>query len=685
MDPVRSKLVQSAPSTALRADDPPEAIGRYRIVRRLGEGGMGVVWLADDPLLARRVAVKLQRADAPADDRRRALREGRALAAVAHPNVLPVFEAGVVDGRAFIVTEHVDGVTLRAWLAARRRSPAEILAIFRAAGRGLAALHAVGLVHCDFKPDNVLISEQAGMRVLVCDLGLAAPQPDDTADGNSPIDVTIRVGMAFGTARYMAPEQHRGERLDPRADQYAFCIALFEALYRDPPFFSLEIRELYRFKHAGLPPQQRDPEHPRSYEVLRRGLSPDPNDRFRDMDELLAALAAAGRAKTRWLFAVPVAMVAALGWLPAREPAHHLGASVFGTLDDAIPRVHAEELLEEALDAERASDLEQSIALNERAYEVALADHDDAMLALSAATMLRRAADFRRDAQLNQLWRGRAESALALAPDELRAWHEYDEGLFHMELRAGHYDAASTACEAMLVRAREDPIDGASAEIAALEFRGDLHIVRGDPAAADATGAALVDAVRQSFGNDQNQTARALLSAAAWATRNGDSDRALVYVDEAAQIYARLDGPDHVRNLHLWMVRGWALAGLYDNAAAFASLAEAAALRERWTPEAVGLKAEIDNTMGALARRMHDYERARQLHYAALVATEAEYGADATAVGSVLHNLAILEHQLGNCPKARELARNADDMHAKRGLPTTNGLRTAMAEILAEC
>jgi hypothetical protein len=598
---------------------------------------------------------------------------------VAHPNVLPVFEAGVVDERAYIVTEHVDGMTLRAWLSARRRTAPEIVAMFRAAGRGLAALHAVGLVHCDFKPDNVLISEPE--RVLVCDLGLAANQPDETGDSSSPLDVTLRIGFAFGTVRYMSPEQHRGDRPDPRADQYAFCVALYEALYREPPFFGVSIEELVERKRAGLPAVQGEPEHPRLRAVLARGLAPDASERFPDMHALLAALAGANRRARRWLWLPPLAVLAAIGWLPAREASPHLDGTAFTGLADAVPRVHAEDLLQLALDVEREGELAESIEINERAYEVALADGDDRALALAAATMLRRVADFRRDPQKNQFWRSRAEKALGMAPDEMRAWHEYDEGVYQMEVRAGHIDAAQAAREQLLARGRLDPIDGARAELIALEFEGDLAAIRGNLAAADAAGEPLLEAARQSFGNDAPETARALLTAAAWSIYNGKSERVLPWIDEAAAIYARTCGPDHPRNLHLRMVRGWALGGIRDNAAAFASMAEAAELRERWAPDALGLEAEIADTMGALARRMHDYDRARTLHYSALVAYESELGPDATRMYAVLLNLAVLEESLGNCPKAREHAERADALLAHRGLPSDDPMRVTLAGI----
>ena len=216
--------------------------GRYEILGALGAGGMGIVLEGRDPELARRVAIKILHPEhaAGADGTEaaaRLTREARAMAQLAHPNVVTVYEVGWSAGRAFVAMELIEGTTLRGWLAARPRGWRELVTMFVAAGRGLAAAHAAGLVHRDFKPDNVLIGRDG--RPRVADFGLAAMATIATAPITAATALlttrTTRAGIA-GTPAYMAPEQWRGGPIDPRTDQFAFGVALWEALHGERPF-----------------------------------------------------------------------------------------------------------------------------------------------------------------------------------------------------------------------------------------------------------------------------------------------------------------------------------------------------------------------------------------------------------------------------------------------------------------
>lgn len=259
----------AAPDGEPHAADLASSLGRYVLLARLGAGGMGVVYAAYDPELDRRVAVKvLRRARAGA-----ALRdEARAIARLAHPNVIAVHDVGEADGEVFVAMEHVDGVTVREWLRTPRRPP-EILDVFAQAGRGLAAAHRVGLVHRDVKPSNIILGQDGRARVL--DFGLARTD----REGEEP-------GIA-GTPAYMAPEQRRGETVDGRADQYAFCVALAEAL-----------------GDQGVPD--------RVSRALRRGRSERAADRFPSMDDLLAELAPPPVRVRRWVLTT-LLLLASLG------------------------------------------------------------------------------------------------------------------------------------------------------------------------------------------------------------------------------------------------------------------------------------------------------------------------------------------------------------------------------------
>jgi serine/threonine protein kinase len=297
------------PSTALA---PGASIGKYRLDRQLGAGGMGVVWAAFDPDLERAVAIKVLRAvDAVATLRTRLLREARAMARLKHPNVLTVYEVGTDRNRDYIAMELIDGGDLDAWLASKPPR-AQILAALLAAGRGLAAAHDAGLIHRDLKPHNILRGRDGG--VYVTDFGLARGQIEDgpeivqgavaaTAVGSQPraIDSVLdspltQTGVLIGTPAYMAPEQFAGRAPDPRSDQFAFCVTAWEAITGARPFSGKTLEEL-RVAAAGgahgiaAPPEAVLPARIRS--VLVRGLAPDPESRWPDMDAVLRALEAA--------------------------------------------------------------------------------------------------------------------------------------------------------------------------------------------------------------------------------------------------------------------------------------------------------------------------------------------------------------------------------------------------------
>ncbi|MCE9577607.1 MAG: serine/threonine protein kinase [Deltaproteobacteria bacterium] len=273
----------------------PQTIGRYRVDAKLGAGGMGVVYAGHDPALDRPVAIKLLRPRAvprPEHDAR-LQREAQALARIDHPNVVSIYDVVVHDGHVHLVMEHVRGATIDRVIAARPHAPAEILALFAAAGRGLAATHAAGLVHRDFKPANVLVDERG--LVQVGDFGLAfatCADADDDDDGVASVVSTrlTQPGALAGTVAYMAPEQLAGEAVGPAADQFAFCVALWEALAGQRPYAGESIDALRAAIAAGAITGCAGLS-PRIERALRRGLAAEPAARFPSMELLLAALA----------------------------------------------------------------------------------------------------------------------------------------------------------------------------------------------------------------------------------------------------------------------------------------------------------------------------------------------------------------------------------------------------------
>jgi tetratricopeptide (TPR) repeat protein/predicted Ser/Thr protein kinase len=296
---------------------PGSRLGRFFLLERAGEGGMGVVMLAYDPELHRKVAIKLLRR-ATARHRARLIREAQALAQVSHPNLVHVYEVGTWRGRVFVAMQFVEGRTLTRWLAEQKRDWTAILDVFLAAGEGLAAAHRAGIVHRDFKPSNVLVSDDGTVRVV--DFGLArlsgeaegelavAPTATKAEARRKALAPVTQDGAVIGTPPYLAPEQHLGAAGDQRSDQYAFCVSLFESLYGLRPFSGPSLDELRRQKTSSqiaTPPSSAVPGW--LHKVILRGLEAPPSDRFESMQALLDVLARKRHGRPRFAAALGVA------------------------------------------------------------------------------------------------------------------------------------------------------------------------------------------------------------------------------------------------------------------------------------------------------------------------------------------------------------------------------------------
>ncbi len=310
------------------------AFGRYVVLDLLGKGGMGVVFAAYDPELDRKVAIKVispewsQRGEGT-DGRARLLREAKAMARLSHVNVITVYDVGVISDEVFISMEYVDGGTLKNWLA-QPRGWREILEMFVQAGRGLSAAHSAGIVHRDFKPQNVLVGKDGRVRVL--DFGVArgtvaandaqTSQVGDsgvgaTSSAHTPLVQMTKTGALIGTPAYMAPEQLAGRPIDARTDQFSFCAALYEALYGELPFEGDTLPErLNTIEQGRLSISRPSSSVPRWLrEVLARGLSANPEARYPSMDALLYKLQRNPRQSfTRFAVASLVLLAAGTGW-----------------------------------------------------------------------------------------------------------------------------------------------------------------------------------------------------------------------------------------------------------------------------------------------------------------------------------------------------------------------------------
>jgi eukaryotic-like serine/threonine-protein kinase len=631
----------------------PTRVGRYAIGELLGAGATGSVHAAHDPELDRAVALKRLHAGGDATQRARLLREAQALARLAHPNVVTVFDVGIEHDEVYVAMELVRGASLRVWMS-RPHPEAEILATLLAAGRGLAAAHAEGLVHRDFKPENVLVGDDA--RVKVVDFGLAhedAGRLDESADVSLSTTLTA-TGALLGTPAYMAPEQidHalRGARapIDARADQFSFAVAVWEALEGSRPFSGASrLKELREAIDRG-PPRAR--KAPRPIErALARALRPDPRERWPSMEALLAALTP--RSRTWWIPAVAagamgLATVAAFG---ARE--HALATR-------CEPSAHA---LEARRDREAEAAILPGIALELDRWAAAWTDrrveiceathvrHEQSEALLDARmTCLDHEAD-----RFVAVTRALASEAGAASTPELLATLGDPARCVRDESSAPHDDAATREARAALERATLALARGEPTS--ALETLGDEDPERLHPALRIDRALVRAEASRTLGRYDE---ALALAQGALFVAEEHDAERVLVaWIEvlrvlgasgryrEADDLLAHADAarrrrtPSPADEEAFLRARANVRTGLGDLAGARADLDEVArAITERVGPRALEL-ASIHASLGNLARLEARFDDALREHGAALARDRELLGPRHPRVARDLHNL----------------------------------------------
>jgi tRNA A-37 threonylcarbamoyl transferase component Bud32/tetratricopeptide (TPR) repeat protein len=380
------ELIADAVRAADTADAGPLArgasLGRYVVLDMIGAGAMGVVYAAWDPELQRKVALKVLRPDRGEDGSiggERLLREAQAMAQLQHPNVIAVHDVGTVGDRVFVAMEIVEGETLDSWRRAGPHGWREVLRVLRQAGEGLLAAHAAGLVHRDFKPDNVLIGVDG--RVRVTDFGLA--RPSDSAPVLAPADGPLlaatleRTGMLVGTPAYMAPEQIDRAGTDARSDIFSFCLTLYEALYDERPFAGDDLASLRDEIRAGAvrQPPSSSCVPARVRRLVVRGLAADPDARYPTMSALFHDLERASRRRGRLLAlaAAVLAVVATTAIVLSRAAGERPCAGIDAAWGDAYgPRSRA--------------NIEQAFARSGRPWSrLALASVDDGLASYSRA------------------------------------------------------------------------------------------------------------------------------------------------------------------------------------------------------------------------------------------------------------------------------------------------------------
>ncbi len=375
--------------------EPGSRIGRYRILHSLGSGGMGTVYAASDPDLARNIAIKvLHDARGKASRSETLLREAQAMARFSHPNVVTVHDVGTHEGRLFVAMDWVRGPTLRTWM--KGRSWDVVLRAFLQAGRGLAAVHSAGLVHRDFKPANVML--HPGGRVVVMDFGLARradhadPQPAPAAPSEMTDDDAVsRLGSVQGTPAYMAPEQHLAFDVDARADQFSYCVSVFEGLYGKRPFRARTVTELImRISNNEFAELPRTQVPKRIHRALVRGLAELPGGRWPTMEALLDRLEPSSP-RTWVAWSAGAAAIATVGFaaVPPADPCETRGDAVRDLWSEPRRRAVRESLESSAEPFARETSAKVDTTLDAYVTELANA-HDHACQTTIDATLLDR-------------------------------------------------------------------------------------------------------------------------------------------------------------------------------------------------------------------------------------------------------------------------------------------------------
>jgi tetratricopeptide (TPR) repeat protein len=571
-------------------------IGRYVVLDKLGAGGMGVVVAAYDPELDRKVAIKVLHAHADPrvdEGHQRLLAEAQALARLSDPNVVAVHDVGTHEGRVFVAMEFVEGQTLERWLARERRAWGHVLDVMIAAGRGLAAAHARELVHRDFKPGNVMIGSDGRVRVMDFGLAFASGEPfvaeASTDRSLRPHEAALgrsitKQGSLLGTPGYMAPEQVAGEQTGPAADQFAFCVSLWEGLYGQPPFGQEAIPELLtRVLEGRLDEPPRSARVPRWLRrVVERGLAVAPERRWPSMSALLVALER-GRSRNRSRGLSALALVTAAVALVLVTADHAppcdgaevklngvWDASTRAAMGTAFAEAHvpyaedARSSAERTLDAYAARWVELHAQIceatrvrgdqSELLMDQRIGCLDDELRALTALTTMLAHADagvvenavqaarsldppdecatLERDDAIHS---APPDPALAAAVDAVR---EQTSKARVLEL-AGQYDAGIAEAEPAIRAARDSGYDPVIAEAAVA--LGDVLMQQASPRTRETYEEALHAALASGHGRVEAQALIGLVYV--WGTLLGDTETALRYDRQAMAVLRRLGDP----------------------------------------------------------------------------------------------------------------------------------------------
>ncbi|MEZ4381897.1 MAG: tetratricopeptide repeat protein [Nannocystaceae bacterium] len=694
--------------------EPGEVVGRYVVLGCLGRGGMGVVYTAYDPELDRKVALKLL-LTVDADAGSRLQREAQAMAQLAHPNVVTIHDVGCHDDQVYLAMEFVDGLTLSEWIPAAKPGWRAILAVFVAAGEGLAAAHAAGLVHRDVKPENVMVGLDGRVRVM--DFGLARadqPQPRRLTSKHPSLQHLSRSsvlssalteeGRLVGTPLYMAPEQWRGLATDARSDTFSFAVTLWEALYAEHPFASDSLAGVGVAVTEGLlrPPPARSAVPRWLRRVVTRGLATAPGERWPTMRAFVDALRDDPAPRRRRLMvggAAVLSVIIGLGAWRLDRRARARACADDGASIAAIWGPDAAAELGQAMRASGASFAEASAAsaatmLEAYAREWAATREEtcaDAQLRGLTPPALAKRVDAclgeRRDdldalvTSLRDADVGAVEGAVSAAaalqqpgscadPKRLGAYEELPDHLdgearalrqrlaaSRALMRASRYDAAAAALEAIEASARGSgiPLLEVQAQLAA----ADVEERRGDyPAARAKLEAALLQAGRS--GADELAAEAALSLTWITGVRLAQFELGHAYARLAEMWLERLDAaPGDLR----WRRFHHVLASLLDEEADYEAAVrhqeEAIAIGEAALGREHPLVADSVNNLGLIHRSKGEPKRAREAFRRAVAIREAAFGPDHPFVATTLGNLGLAETDLGRYDEATAILKRS--------------------------
>ncbi|MDC0715746.1 serine/threonine-protein kinase [Nannocystis bainbridge] len=736
-----------APGASVDDLSPGTCVGRYIILGRLGAGAMGVVYAAFDPELDRKIALKLLNSGGSArlDARARLLREAKSLARLSHPNVVGVHDVGTYGDHIFLAMEFVPGRTLTAWLKEQPRRWPQVLEVMRCAGEGLAAAHAAGLVHRDFKPDNILIGDDGRARVLDFGLARASGEAPENLSNDSEalaaiasastsgahrsrahaaeLALVTRTGALIGTPAYMSPEQHLGRPADALSDQFSFSIALYQALYGVRPFSGARLSSLayqiMKGKVEAPPAGSQVPGWLRK--VVVRGLALDAEDRWPSMRAMLTALArerGLGRPGA-WLLGGLAGLGFGLAlWLtrdPAVSPCQGSAQRLAGIWDAARVAEIQQAFL--ASGAPYAADAWQSVdkALSAYAQRWVAAHHDACAATHIYGEQSERILDLRTRCLNRHLGRFKA-----LSDGLARAGAGTIE---HAPEAASLLGDLSTCADAealdSVVPAPEDPakvadVEARLADAGAQELAGDytrafeLALLAVNEATALAYAPLEAEALRvrariQRRLARHDMSAESLTAAIAAAARGRDDHTAatawtdLVYhvgthkpdavrldahrLAAEAAIVRAGDDASLRARLDLGVANGLRLLGRYDEALAPAQ--RALALYERDDPGNAHNLADALHSLALIHQRRNHVADAQRAFDRAIAAHERAYGRAHPVTASVLSHAAVLALEQGDLDRADALAREAHDVR-QRSLPRGNVALAESARILAE-